>query len=97
MALNFDLFTPNSEAFISVPKCIVAVNLVKVHLILFQDNVLTNCRMQAWTDAQTHKQDRNRMYTLHWPGRADNQIYKLHNRLRTYSSQGIRDGMISQQ
>ena len=36
MTLNFDLLTPQSEVFISVPKCINAISLVEIHVTLFK-------------------------------------------------------------
>jgi len=55
MTLNFNLSIAKSKAFISVPKCIRDVNLVKIHLIPFNYYVnkvwdtCTHGRKDAWT------------------------------------------------
>ena len=53
---NFDLVTPESDAFSTVQKCITAVSLMKVSVILFPSIVLTmlttHAMTHAWTDEE---------------------------------------------
>jgi len=72
VTLIFDLLTPKSEMFISFPKCIIAVSLVKIRPILFKISSCQQC--SGWPTGWGHYAS-GHSRSLHNTARMPSMIY----------------------